>query len=393
MKEDKRLIIIKKIDNILNEPNMLKAIPVLLVPTIFTVIIGFILINFLPNDVLNIVGFNSYISLLIMFIILLISRLYFKSGLYFRITVAIVIFIAAYFLVSRVNSLTGGFVEPLSLGEALIQTFPMLPLIVFFVLYIGNSVKQPLSHLMNEVQRVSNGDLSVQESSLSEFGTEFKDYEESFIKMVQNISTIISTTQKTSFQISSASEELSSTSEEVNALSEEIAATIQQVSRGASSQSEYSVKGTEDVRNMAEIVDRSLQDIETTLKVIEDIAGQTNILALNAAIEAARAGEYGRGFAVVADNVRRLAEETKTNAADINKITEAVISNIGKSVKSLQETLQGFSAQSEEFAASSEEVAAATEEQSSAMHQLTTSAQDLSKLSDELVDMVGRFKT
>ncbi|MHA2294010.1 MAG: methyl-accepting chemotaxis protein, partial [Candidatus Hodarchaeales archaeon] len=140
-------------------------------------------------------------------------------------------------------------------------------------------------------------------------------------------------------------------------------------------------------------VDQSLNDIEGTLQVIDDIAGQTNILALNAAIEAARAGEYGRGFAVVSDNVRRLAEETKINATDITKLTEKIVLKIGGSITELQETLQSFAAQSEEFSASSEEVAAATEEQTATMHQLTETTQELSKLADKLNVSVSRITT
>ncbi|MFX0152143.1 MAG: methyl-accepting chemotaxis protein [Candidatus Hodarchaeota archaeon] len=204
---------------------------------------------------------------------------------------------------------------------------------------------------------------------------------------------ILQSTQKSAEFLATSTEELASTSEEVNALSEEIAATIQQVSRGSSNQSELSIRALEDVQKISKVVDRSLKDIEGTLQVIEDIAGQTNILALNAAIEAARAGEYGRGFAVVADNVRRLAEETKNNASDITKLTAEITSNIGGSIERFEESLQGFATQSEEFSASSEEVAAATEEQTAAMQQLNTTVQDLYKLVENLRTSIFKIET
>jgi methyl-accepting chemotaxis protein len=268
---------------------------------------------------------------------------------------------------------------------------PLVLIGVIIAFFITRTITRPIKELEDVVSLMSNNNLSEMVEYHKKPTSEIQNLGDNFNIMLTNLRGIIDTQQETAENVANSAEELASTSEEVNALSEEIAATIQQISRGSSNQSELSARAMAEIQQMSGVVDQSLRDVETALGIIDDIAGQTNILALNAAIEAARAGEYGRGFAVVADNVRRLAEETKTNSADIGNLTTDIVNNIGSSVINLQETLQSFAAQSEEFSASSEEVAAATEEQTAAMNQMTTAAQNLTKLGEELSRQVAQF--
>ncbi len=165
-----------------------------------------------------------------------------------------------------------------------------------------------------------------------------------------------------------------------------------------------------------EDITKSSEEIHKIIKVIDDIAFQTNILALNASVEAARAGEAGKGFAVVADEVRNLAvksaeaakqtqllvEESVRNAnigLDISKDTSRSLDLVGEKAQQSTHLISVISDSSKEQAATIEQINtsleqvsrvvqsnAATSEQSSA------ASEELSAQAKMLYDEVKRFK-
>lgn len=98
---------------------------------------------------------------------------------------------------------------------------------------------------------------------------------------------------------------------------------MQLVSNVVSSIQEISIYSAKTDDSMKVLSERSLQ-ISKALGVITEIASQTNLLALNAAIEAAQAGDAGRGFAVVAEEIRKLAEDSRRSAREIEALVNAV---------------------------------------------------------------------
>jgi methyl-accepting chemotaxis protein len=100
-------------------------------------------------------------------------------------------------------------------------------------------------------------------------------------------------------------------------------------------------KGSEQMSDMIQAV-RDINDasneIQKVIKVIDDIAFQTNILALNAAVEAARAGQHGKGFAVVAEEVRSLAAKSAEAASDTGTLIENSMEKAKLGVKIAEET-------------------------------------------------------
>jgi len=176
--------------------------------------------------------------------------------------------------------------------------------------------------------------------------------------------------QAASLEETSASTEQISSMAQRNTENSQAAATI--VGQSSEKFAETNHALDQMVVAMAEI-DGSSDKISKIIKVIDEIAFQTNILALNAAVEAARAGQAGLGFAVVADEVRNLAQRCAQAARDTTTLIEESIakSKGGKSrVDQVTEAIRTITAESTRVKTLVDEVYLGSTEQTRGIEQI-----------------------
>lgn len=101
--------------------------------------------------------------------------------------------------------------------------------------------------------------------------------------------------------------------------------------------------------DVAQKLSVAVEQIGTTLNLINEISESTNLLALNASIEAARAGEAGRGFAVVAQEVGNLANSTRTSLEEVETVIARVQNNVDEITTHVQENSRKLEHQNEYF--------------------------------------------
>jgi len=144
----------------------------------------------------------------------------------------------------------------------------------------------------------------------------------------------------------SSIQQLTASLVEIGSQTNENAKNAEKANELAQKTKEFAAEGNEhmqDMLNAMEEINTSSANISKIIKVIDDIAFQTNILALNAAVEAARAGQNGKGFAVVAEEVRNLAARSANAARETADLIEGSMDKVSVGTKIAANTAEALS--------------------------------------------------
>lgn len=227
-------------------------------------------------------------------------------------------------------------------------------------------------------------------------------------KKLRTVFDLVKNTSITLYQLSNeldgSANSLSSNASEQAANVEEISATMEEMTGSIIQNAENTETTAKSINNTTEFVKKSdkvisntlsaVQNINSKIGLIQDIAFQTNILALNAAIEAARAGNAGKGFSVVAAEVKKLADNSSEGAKEIIDLVKEAMTDSDKAgdyQKRISFDIKDVNQVVNEISAASSEQRNSIEQINNSITQINEGAQENAAISEELAASVNNL--